>query len=360
MARFPMDDALRVLADDGLGRTDEIASAAAGDSGSPVTGPWTCSIEVMKGFVCRNVQGRFCIFNERYPWLGDKICGKIADIICNSVGGGRQDCKDVPAARDPNELIGPSGYGYEHWIGKVQELPYAVYFENDPELATAPAQVVSIRQPLDEDLDVSTLRLGSFGFGGQVFSVPGPTSHYVTRVDLVDTSGVLVDVTGGIDVNTNEVFWIFRSIDPVTGLPPGDSLAGFLPINDPETHVGEGFVSYTIVPRSDVATGDVIDAQAEITFDVNEPVETPAIFNTIDADDPITEVQPLTYCTDSPTFEVNWVGEDTAGGSGFTDYSIFFAKMMGPMSPGSQHHGDIRVFRWTAWTCLPLLQRRAR
>lgn len=161
---------------------------------------------------------------------------------------------------------------------------YTNRFENDPELSTAPAQVVSIRQTLDTDLDPRTFRLGSFGFGEYVFNVPENTSYYSDRLDLTDSLGIYVDVSAGTDINTNEVFWILRSTDPATGQAPTDPFAGFLPVNDPETHIGEGFVNYTIRAKETAVTGDVIDAQARIVFDVNDPIDTPPIFNTIDAD----------------------------------------------------------------------------
>jgi len=96
-----------------------------------------------------------------------------------------------------------------------------------------------------------------------------------------------VDVDFALDPDTGVVSWRFTSIDPVTGQQTRDPLAGFLPPNQvpPE---GDGWVTYTVRPRSTLVTGDVIDAQARIVFDTNDPIDTvPAHFNTIDAS-PIT------------------------------------------------------------------------
>ena len=234
----------------------------------------------------------------------------------------KEQCQEIRNTVDPNELFGPTGFGYDEWISKNETLSYSIHFENDPELATAPAQVVSIRQQLDPDLDIRTFRLGSFGFGDHVFHVPENRAYYTGRLDVVDSLGVYVDVTAGIDVTTNEAFWTFRSIDPDTGLPPTNPLAGFLPVNDPETGVGQGFVTYTIRAKEDAVTGDVIDAQAEIVFDVNEPMETAPIFNTIDADHPSSEVQDSVNSVDDTTFEVSWTGQDVVGGSGLGGFDI--------------------------------------
>jgi len=249
------------------------------------------------------------------PWY----CDFISEELCGWI---REHCKKGRGPEDPNEIIGHPGYSYEKWISKDETLSYNILFENDPDLATAPAQEISIRQLLDPDLDIRTFRLGSFGFGDHIFNVPKNRAYHTGRLDVVDSLGVYVDVTAGIDVTTNEAFWTFRSVDPDTGLPPTNPLAGFLPVNDPETGVGQGFVTYTIRAREDAVTGDVIDAQAEIVFDVNEPIDTPPIFNTIDADNPTSQVQDSVNFVDETTFEVSWTGQDVAGGSGLGGVDI--------------------------------------
>jgi subtilase family serine protease len=259
----------------------------------------------------------FCLYECKFgPKFCLKICAEAAEVK-------RKICAGIKITVDPNEITGFPGYGYENWISKNQPLAYSIYFENDPELATAPAQEISIRQQLDSDLDIRSFRLGSFGFGDHIFNVPENRAYYTGRLDVVDSLGVYVDVTAGIDVTTNEAFWTFRSIDPDTGLPPTNPLAGFLPVNDPETGVGQGFVTYTIRAKEDAVTGDVIDAQAEIVFDVNEPIDTPPIFNTIDADNPISQAQDSVDFVDDTTFEVSWAGQDVAGGSGLGSVDVF-------------------------------------
>ena len=64
---------------------------------------------------------------------------------------------------------GPRGAGDEKWVAVSARLPYKIRFENDPELATAPAQVVTIEQTLDSTLDARSFRLGPFGFGDFTF-----------------------------------------------------------------------------------------------------------------------------------------------------------------------------------------------
>ncbi len=200
------------------------------------------------------------------------------------------------APLDPNEIVGFDGWLFVangdtvRWVSALQRLPYTIYFENDPEQATAPAQIVTIRLSLDPLMNPADFGIGTFGFGNHVFPVEGYPLQYQTRLDLVDEMNLYIDVVAGIDITTNEAFWIFSSIDPATGVAPIETDRGFLPVND-STHVGEGYVSFSIKPKTaQCHTGDSIAAQASIIFDVNEPIETNLWVNTIDA------VAPTSYC----------------------------------------------------------------
>ena len=200
------------------------------------------------------------------------------------------------APKDPNEIVGIDGWLYVangdsvRWVSASQRMPYTIYFENDPEQATASAQMVTIRLSLDPLMNPADFGIGTFGFGNHVFPVEGYPLQYQTRLDLVDEMNLYVDVVAGIDITTNEAFWIFSSIDPTTGVAPIETDRGFLPVND-STHVGEGYVSFSIKPKTaQCHTGDSIAAQASIVFDVNEPIETNLWVNTIDA------VAPTSYC----------------------------------------------------------------
>ncbi|MBE9168127.1 tandem-95 repeat protein [Pleurocapsales cyanobacterium LEGE 06147] len=238
----------------------------------------------------------------------------------------------VLVSRDPNDILGPQGFGEQQWLSANSPLNYTIRFENDPQLATAPAQVVKITQKLDSDLDFRTFRLGDFGFGDTFIEVPDNRAFYQTRLDLVAEKGIYLDVFAGIDIATGEAFWEFRSIDPTTGEQPSDPLLGFLPPNltKPE---GDGFVSYSIRLLDDIATGDVIDAEATIIFDINEPIDTPAIFNTIDAGKPTSTVATLPQVSDSAEFTVRWSGNDDANGSAIANYTIYVAENGGEFTP---------------------------
>ncbi|MBX3418456.1 MAG: carboxypeptidase regulatory-like domain-containing protein [Pirellulaceae bacterium] len=223
---------------------------------------------------------------------------------------------------DPNDIVGPTGYGEENWIASDALLNYMVRFENDSDLANAPAQIVKITQTLDSDLDYRTFRLGNFAIGEHHFSIPEGRAFYSERLDFVDSHGVFVDIFAGIDISTGEAFWEMRSIDPATGDIPTNPLLGFLPPNQDGIE-GQGFVSYTVRAKANVPTGTVIDAEARIIFDINEPIDTPPIFNTIDAGIPVSQIAFHSSPSDEATFVVRWDGEDDENGSGIHSFNIF-------------------------------------
>jgi Ca2+-binding RTX toxin-like protein len=132
-------------------------------------------------------------------------------------------------------------------------------------------------------------------------------------------------VTAVVDVTTGIITWTFDTIDPATGEAPLDANVGLLPVND-ATGRGDGFVSYTIRAKPTAQTGDVIDAVARIVFDTEEPIDTPAIFNTIDAGKPTSHVMPLPAQTMDTTFEVSWTGQDDANGSAIAEYTILVSR----------------------------------
>ncbi len=229
----------------------------------------------------------------------------------------------VEAGADPNEIAGPSGLGNKQWVAVNDKLSYTVYFENDSLLAEVAAQKIEITQTLDEHVDPYTFSLGNFSFANINFEVPANSITYSTTLDLVDTLGVNVNVTAGLDVVNHKIFWIFNSIDPNTGKTPIDPTKGLLPVNN-STGIGQGFVTYSIKPSLNAQTGDTIKAYADIIFDVNEPVTTNTHFNIVDAYAPATVMSALAANYPSPEFILSWNASDDNGtGSGIANYDVY-------------------------------------
>jgi len=239
-------------------------------------------------------------------------------------------------ANDPNDITGPPGFGPENYTTSDHVFPYTIRFENDPEQATAPAQEVFVTLQLDDDLDWTTFELGDVGFGSMVISVPAGRNAFDTRVtyENQDGSDLLVDFQGALDFTTGIVTWTFRSVDPELGGLPEGVFDGFLPVND-DSGRGEGFINYLVRPKTGLLTGTLIEAQASIVFDINDPIVTNTFVNRIDDGQPSSSVDALPAVTHTATFDVNWSGLDDADGapgSGVATYDVYVSENGGPYS----------------------------
>jgi RHS repeat-associated protein len=224
----------------------------------------------------------------------------------------------VPA--DPNDLLGPSGFGPAGFLTAAGTLGYTIEFSNEKN-APAPADNVVVTEQLSPNLNWSTFQLGTIGFGNVVVNVPAGLTSYTTRVDATATLGVYVDLSASLNRATGLLTVTFRSLDPATLDTPANPLVGFLP-PDTSPPSGEGYIDYTIQPRPALATGTVLDAQASIVFDTNAAIATPQVTNTVDSSAPSSSVTALPATTTSPSFTVSWSGSDGAG-SGIARYNVF-------------------------------------
>jgi RHS repeat-associated protein len=243
---------------------------------------------------------------------------------------------DVVRPADPNDLLGPEGVGDGHWVRPEQTLPYTIRFENIAS-ATAPAQTVVVTTTLDPDLDWTSFGFTELGFGATGVPLSGGQSFQtsVTTTNL-DGSPLRVDITAHLDPATGVVSWVLRSIDPATGEVPAHPLHGFLPPND-ATHRGDGFLRYSVRPRTGLASGVRLDSMASIIFDTNEAIATNTVFNTIDRGAPTSAVAPLPAVTASPSFLVSWSGVDDAGGSGIAFFDVYVSVNGRPFTPWLIH-----------------------
>ena len=239
---------------------------------------------------------------------------------------------------DPNTKIGPVGFGSSGFIKSDQTMVYTVYFENEPD-ATAAALEVQVTDQLDPNLDWTTFELLGIGFGEHQVIVPKGMTHYDTSLDIdgwtynddegwhMGETPLIVDVNADIDIPTGKVMCNIRGYDPDTGWEPEDAYAGFLPPDDPDdiTGRGEGYVTFLIRPKIGLATGTQITNSASIIFDVNPPIGTPEILNTIDDGAPSSNVLPLPASTTDTEITVQWTGQDDQNGSGIASYDVYLS-----------------------------------
>ena len=229
-------------------------------------------------------------------------------------------------AVDPNDKVGPQGFGANQYIRGTIPISYTLLFENVP-TASASAVDVTITDPLDPSLDLSTLSIQSVQFGSTSLSLPVGTQTSDTVLDLRPSQNLLVDVRSTL---SGQVLTVkFSSLDPTTGAPPTDPTLGFLP-PDQTYPEGEGSVFFTIQPKPDLPTGTVVRNVAQVVFDSNAPIPTPQWFNTIDNSPPVSQVTSLATTQNVPSFVVQWSGTDAE--SGIEDYSIYVSDNGGPFT----------------------------
>jgi hypothetical protein len=223
---------------------------------------------------------------------------------------------------DPNDKLGA-----RDTLAVQQAIPYSIRFEN-LSTATAPAQQVVVADPLNvATLDPSTVSLDVITFGNIHIVPPPGLRSYATQVDLRPSRNLLVNVNAAVDPFTGVLTWYFTSIDPATGQPPTDPLAGFLPPNQTPPE-GEGSVLFTVMPRSTLASGTQISNGATIVFDDNAPLNTGAWINTVDDAAPASHVLPLAVNSDLPSVPVSWTA--TGGPQDLRDFTVYLAEDGGP------------------------------
>ena len=251
----------------------------------------------------------------------------------------------VVGALDPNHKASVAGHGPQNHVAGECLLFYRVDFEN-LESATAPAQIVTIEDPLAAQLDWATFELAQVGFGDIFIPVPGGSQDFHTIVDYTYTDD---EITKDIEVEIEAyledgVLHVnFFSKDPDTGLPPPANV-GFLPPED-GTGRGQGHVVYFIRPKDNLPSGTEIRNVAEIQFDYSMTIYTNQVdpldpgqgtspdleaLVTIDAAPPTSSVDTLPAVTVTAIFPVSWSGEDDMSGSGIAGYDVYVRQNGGP------------------------------
>jgi len=227
----------------------------------------------------------------------------------------------VVGSWDPNEKVGPTGFSISNAISINHGLQYIVFFEN-VDSATAAAQEVEILDTLDTNLDWNSFQFSALQIADTLISINDSTQTYSNVIPWNDTTEV--QITGSFNNSTGVIRWYMRGTDIGTG-----ELADFLYPNQSPPE-GEGWVSFSVNPKSNLVTGDQIRNKAGIIFDVNPPVITNEVFNTIDAAAPTSEVYSVTDTSSQGSFELHWTGEDDFNGSQIRNYSIYAADNGGP------------------------------
>ena len=234
----------------------------------------------------------------------------------------------IQTSVDPNELEGPMGVDSVRWVSKNDMLNYTIFFENDPEFATAHAQIVDIRIDMPYEGLLKDFTLGTYTFANRAYEMPNEPNFYSMRLDCRDSLDIYVDVVAGLEVEKKQAFWHFSSIDPESGHAPWQVDRGLLPVND-STHVGEGFVTFRLKPFEEMVTGDSIAFHANILFDSNDTLQTNRWCNLIDAGVPTSKVIANVDQEDYSHYRLSFEAEDDKGGSGMNRVFLYLADNLG-------------------------------
>lgn len=233
---------------------------------------------------------------------------------------------------DPNEKIGPEGYGPEHFVAVRQPMLYRINFEN-LSTASAPARRIFITDELPPTLDARTVRLREIGFKQYRVLVEDNSAFHQSRIQLGDDlDNLQADISAGLDIVNRRIFWTITAIDPETGEQPADPAIGILPPNN-ENGDGTGYVTFTVEPDAAAPTRTLIENWATIVFDENEPIITNTTANLLDSGVPTSSVSPLPATGSSPVFELNWTGGDDAEGSGLKGFDVLYSENGGLYVP---------------------------
>jgi len=240
--------------------------------------------------------------------------------ICDGDGDDGDTIKPRPAASsDPNDKT-TVGHGNAGFVPPGTLLAYTIRFENVA-TANAPAQEVTITDPLPPELDWTTLELTGVGFNHVELDIPAGQTE-LNAVARVATDPNPVGVRAAFDANTGVIQWHLESVDPLTGNLPEDPFHGFLPPNT-TNQIGEGYVSYLIRTRADLPHGTAFTNGARIVFDVNAPIDTPPALNTIDASAPASLITAETTDSSLRNYRLSWTGSDGITGSGLANYTVY-------------------------------------
>jgi hypothetical protein len=203
----------------------------------------------------------------------------VRDVFTHVECNGSQKQVRVITSRDPNHKSGPSGYGSEGFIASTQRMDYMIECENASDAAAAAYKIVIV-DSLAPEFDENTVT-----FGRMSHNYTAARDGRVLKWEIV-----------GIDLPPNKV--------------PTE---------------GESWVSYSVLPKSNLPSGTVFGNKASITFDVNAPIITNTHTNTLDIAPPVTMMRALPSKTNDSVVTIKWSSID-AGGSGYESAELYMAK----------------------------------
>ena len=220
-------------------------------------------------------------------------------------------------------MVGPFTGETGGFLPADQQLPYTVHFQNDP-AASSHVTEIRIVTALDGSLDARTFRLGDIQIGDIDIHVPADRAVFQGDFDFRNSLGFIVRVSAGVDLVAEEATWLVQAIDPLTGLVLEDRGRGLLPPNNARGQ-GAGFVSYTVRPEADLATGTTVQASARVLFNTAPPEDTPLLVQTLDGQAPASHLTATPVTGTDGSFVVSWNATDDPLGAGVKHVTVYVA-----------------------------------
>ena len=193
---------------------------------------------------------------------------------------------------DPNEKVGPQGVGAQGFITSAGRMHYQILFENKAN-AQAPAWRIIITDTLSAAFDAVSVEFGRTSHDGEQYE------WKMTR-------------------NGNILRWEIEDIE----LPPN--------VNPPE---GEGYVTFSVMAKTNLPSGTVLSNRADIKFDFNASILTNTVVNTLDFSAPISTMTELATELLGPKITVHWSCDDGDVGSGIESFVLYASKNGGAYTP---------------------------
>ena len=109
----------------------------------------------------------------------------------------------VRNSHDPNELVGPEGYGHGNFVAPEEPLTYEAMFTNEA-TAGASAREVRLSDQLDPSkVDLSTFSFGPVYFGSTIAAPPPGLQSWKDIVDLRPAKDLLVEINANLNAQTD-------------------------------------------------------------------------------------------------------------------------------------------------------------
>lgn len=247
------------------------------------------------------------------------------DEMCGQNSNPRPDAHGLNILRpaDPNDIYGYKSESGTEYIGiDVERLPYCIEFENTPELANAPANLIVVDDVLDPNVfDLSTFNPTTVTFGKYEVDVKG-VQDFVGTVDMRPEVNAIAEVRLTLDKNNGNMRCIIKSLDPMTLEHTTYYKDGVLPVNY-DGKEGIGTIRFTIALKKNVQDGTNVDNSASIVFGNNEAIKTPIWHNVTDFVRPVSYVSDITILSQDE-IDLSFTGYD--GRSGIWRYDLFCSK----------------------------------